>query len=117
MFELLSLSTCDLSEMDTQLRIDTIVFASVVTGVILENISLADLLRVYSRLYGSVLSIEEIALTSIRNVIVDEAYRQFPQLPTKLEAEDNWEAALEKAVNEYGNAVTIMLGPNRTNQG
>ena len=99
--------------MEAQLKIDTHVLASVVTGVVLGNVPLADLVKIYSQLYGAVLTIEEIALTSIRTIIVEEAYRQFPHLPTKLEAEDNWEAAREKAIKAYGDTVTISLGSNR----
>jgi len=96
--------------MEAQLKIDTHVLASVVTGVVLGNVPLADLLKIYSQLYGTDLSIEEIALTSIRTIIVNEAYRQFPHLPTKLEAEDNWEAAREKAIQSYGETVVVSLG-------
>ncbi len=93
------------------MKIDTHILASVVTGVVLGNVSLAELLNIYSQLYGAALSIEEIALTSIRKLIVNEAYRQFPLLPPKLEAENDWEAALDKAVKTYGESVIISLGP------
>lgn len=104
----------EFGKMDNQLEIDTHVLASVVTGVVLGNVPLADLLKIYSQLYGTDLSIEKIALTSTRMIIVEEAYRQFPDLPTKLEAEENWEAAREKAIQSYGDTVVISLGTSNS---
>jgi hypothetical protein len=93
--------------MGRKLEIDTHILTSIATGVVLGNISLEELLRIYSLLYGASLSIEQLTKTKIHNIVVDEAYRQFPNLPSEAEAKDNWESARNKAESFYGLTVLI----------
>lgn len=89
----------------------TLHVASCLTGIGLCNgLSFSNVQEIASHLFGAPIWTHEIAHKPTQDAYVEEGYRQFPDLPTRLEAEADFEAAARKAVATYGETLTVEEG-------
>lgn len=89
----------------------TLHVASCVTGTALcEGFNYSRMQEIASHLFGGPVWTHELVHAPTRDAYVEEGYRQFPDLPTRAEAEADYEAAARKAVAAYGETLTVEEG-------
>lgn len=87
----------------------TLVVASTITGVTLCRVHASEMDQVANYLFGA--PVRKLDLThEPKAAYVQEGYCQFPDMPTREEAQADWEAAARKAVAAYGETVTVQQG-------
>lgn len=89
---------------------DTYMVASALTGIALGPCCYADIAEIASMLFGAPIWTHELVHKPTKAVYCDEGFRQFPDMPTKAEAEADWKAARDKAEAAYGHFVEVKRG-------
>lgn len=94
-------------------QFDTYIVASAITGIGLGPASFSDMHEVYDMLLGEGIFTHEMAHAPTVDACTEEGYRQFPEMPTKAEAQEDYAAAREKAERAYGPFVTVKRGAHK----
>lgn len=89
---------------------DTYLVASAVTGIAMGPMTFGDIQEVWEMLLGAPVWTHELAHEPTHDAVSEECYRQFPDMPTRAEAEEDFEAARTKAEAAYGHFVTVRRG-------
>jgi hypothetical protein len=97
----------------------TIEVASCLTGIALGDIKggYSKMQEVASVLFGADIWTHELVHEPTVDAYREEGYLQFPDMPTKAEAEADWQAAGAKAVAAYGPTVTVQPGKHGRREG
>lgn len=88
----------------------TLIVASAVTGIGLCRGTFSDMMEITSWLCGFDIFTHELAHAPTYDIACDEAYRQYPLLPAPADAETDWKAAADKAINTYGSTLSVRRG-------
>lgn len=89
----------------------TLVVASTLTGTSLCEMSGFDpIMDCASHLFGAPIWLHEVIHEPTKDAYTEEGYRQFPGMPTRVEAQADWRAAANKAVRAYGNTILVRQG-------
>jgi hypothetical protein len=96
---------------------DTYMVASALTGIGMGPCNYTDMMDVYSMLLGEEVWTHEIAHAPTVDAVRQEGLLQFPLMPLPEFAEQNWEAALDKAISAYGHFVTVKRGNHKRREG
>lgn len=89
----------------------TLHVASCITGIgLCEGLNYSRMKEIASHLFGDQLWTHELPHGPTNDAYTEEGYRQFPDMPTRAEAEADFEAAARKAVATYGETVTVEEG-------
>ena len=88
----------------------TLIVASSVTGITMTGMTYSDVQRVISWLCGFDIWTHELVHGPTRDMALEECARQFPLMPTQAEAETDWRAAADKAIDAYGATVLVKRG-------
>lgn len=100
----------------------TLHVATLITGIGLCEIKSEDgvfghLSEIASHLIGAPVWTHELGRGSTHDAFVAEGYRLFPDMPTREEASEDWQAAAATATAAYGENVTIEEGTAGRTQG
>lgn len=89
----------------------TLHVASAVTGIAMcEGMNYSSMQEIASHLFGASIWTHELAHEPTKDAYAAEGYRQFPNLPTEAEARADWHAAARKALDAYGETLTVEAG-------
>lgn len=88
----------------------TLVVASAVCGVGLGAMKFSDMHEAVEWLFGGPVWTHELVHGPTQDAYVSEALEQFPKLPTRAEAEKDWQAARERVLDEYGPILSVAKG-------
>jgi hypothetical protein len=88
----------------------TLVIASLVTGVMMYKGSFGDVHEAAEWLFGGPVWTHEFVHGPTSDIFVSRAFEQFPDLPTRVDAEKDWQAAAEKAIDSYGAVLSVAKG-------
>lgn len=97
---------------DCSREFPTIVVASALTGIGLGDIpgGFSAIAEIASYLFGAPIWTHELVHEPTYDAYREEGYRQFPDMPTSSEAEQDWRQAAAKALAAYGPTVTVAKG-------
>jgi hypothetical protein len=88
----------------------TLVIASATTGVMLFNGSFGDVHEAIEWLFGGPVWTHEMVHAPTQDIYKSRAFEQFPNLPTTADAQNDWQKAAKKAINEYGAILNVAKG-------
>lgn len=89
----------------------TLHVASCLTGVgLCEGLSYSRVQEIASHLFGGPVWTHELVHQPTQDAYTEEGYRQFPDMPTRVEAHDDWQGAALKAISAYGDSVSVQEG-------
>lgn len=89
----------------------TLLVASTMTGIGLgDGLTFSDVQECAEHLFGGPVWTHELAYEPIYSQYKAEALRQFPDMPTREEAEADYKAAAKAAVERYGQTVSVKRG-------
>lgn len=99
----------------TEKEFPTLIVASTITGIALCQIKggLGPMLECAAHLLGGPVWNHEFCHEPTMMEISEAAYSQFPDLPTRAEAEADYQAAAAKALAAYGPVVSVKEGTFR----
>jgi hypothetical protein len=72
--------------------------------------SFSNIQEIASHLFGDAVWTHELGTGPTMDAVREEGYRQFPDLPTPVEAANDYAAAARKAVAAYGETLTVAEG-------
>ena len=88
----------------------TLTVAGALTGVCLEDGGFDKIHECSEHLLGRPVWTHEFAHKPTQEAIIAEGKRQFPDMPSQEEAENDWQAAAQKAIAHYGKTVLVTQG-------
>lgn len=89
----------------------TVNVASCATGIILRTgLSYADMAEVAEHALGHSIWTHELGDEKTMNKVRAAIHEQFPEIPTREEAQADWQAASDRAIKAYGETVDLKLG-------
>jgi len=97
--------------MSTFQEFPSLVVASCLTGIALTTMKgFGEVHAVAAQLLGDDIYTHELAYEPLMEKVTAEGYWQFPLMPTRAEAEADWEAAAAKVTKTYGATVIVRKG-------
>lgn len=85
--------------------------ASAATGIFLcDGISYADMQEICSWVMGYSIWTHELASKPMVHAIYDEIHRQFPLMPTREEAREDWQKAAKTVMKAYPAKIAVAQG-------
>lgn len=89
----------------------TLHVASAITGIALcDGLSFSRMQEIAAHLFGGPIWTHELAHAPTNDAYAEEGYRQFPEMPSKDEARNDWRRAAQKALDAYGPDVEVTEG-------
>lgn len=97
--------------MSDRAKFPTLHVASCLTGRVLSlGMNVSTMQEIASHLFGAPIWTHELTHGPTEDAYTEEGYRQFPDMPTAIEAEADWQAAARKALATYGETVDVAKG-------
>ncbi|QAZ45906.1 hypothetical protein [Mesorhizobium sp. Pch-S] len=96
----------------------TLHVASCITGIgLCDGINYSAMQEIASHLFGAPIWTHELAHGPTNDAFSQEGYRQFPNMPTPVEANADFVAAAAKAVAAYGDTISVEEGTQGRREG
>lgn len=95
----------------------TLIVASALTGIGLCKSSFDEIQEIADHLLGYEIWTHELMNDEIKDAYRAEGFKQFPQMPTRQEALEDWQVAAAQAILTYGETVNVVRGDHKRTKG